>query len=153
MSIAGEGQAILPMIHGAKLMYTNYDQQALLTVFRHRGLDSATKDTNIDRVEFLLDDSPNRPECRILVKIVHTHGVLKTYKLTYEEVDAMHALFDREAAKERWTVSSAALRGYMEHFGPRAEQLDIAAEGGRVGFTSFTERLVDGKGEILLSLN
>src|SRR5690606_37695887 len=36
------------------------------------------------------------------------------------------------------------LREYMEHFGPRTEQLDISVQDDRATFTSFTEKLVDG---------
>ena len=85
----------------------------------------------------------------MLVKLLCRHGVLKTYKLTYEEVDVMHALFDRDLARNKWCIKSRLLREYMEHFGPKAEQLDISSENGRVAFTSFTEKLMDGKGLFL----
>ncbi|TGZ83892.1 Rad9-domain-containing protein [Ascodesmis nigricans] len=122
--------------------------KALLSVFRQRYLDSKEKPNSIDRCEFQVDDDPSRPECRILVRLIYTHGVLKTYKLTYEDVDSMHAVFDRESADNNWTISSSLLKSYMEHFGPKAEQLDISSENGRAAFTSFTEKLIDGK-EIL----
>lgn len=82
----------------------------------------------------------------MLVKLLCRHGVLKTYKLTYEEVDVMHAIFDKDLARNRWCIKSRLLREYMEHFGAKAEQLDISSESGRAAFTSFTEKLVDGKG-------
>jgi cell cycle checkpoint control protein RAD9A len=58
----------------------------------------------------------------------------------------MHALFDRSAAKNRWTISARVLRDFAEHFGPKTEQLDFYSENGRATFTSYTEKITDGKG-------
>ncbi|SLM35461.1 dna repair protein rad9 [Lasallia pustulata] len=80
--------------------------------------------------------------------MVCRHGVIKTYKLTYESTEIMHALFDKNAAKNRWTISASVLRSFSEHFGPKTEQLDIYSEEGRAMFTSYTEKIMDGK-EIL----
>ena len=85
-------------------------------------------------------------ECRMLVRLLCKNRVLKTYRLTYEEVDVMHAVFDKDTARNMWVVKGRLLREFMEHFGPKAEQLDISSENGRAAFTSFTEKLVDGKG-------
>lgn len=74
-------------------------------------------------------------------------GVTKTYKLTYEPVEVMHALFDRQSANNHWTISSAALKETIEFFGPKTEQLDIYTDNGRVTYTSFTEKITNGKGE------
>lgn len=73
-------------------------------------------------------------------------GVTKTYKLTYESVEIMHALFDKQSAQNRWSIHSSALKEAIEYFGPRTEQLDIYAENGRVTYTSFTEKISNGKG-------
>lgn len=72
----------------------------------------------------------------------------KTYRLTYEAVEVMHALFDKAAATQGFRISSRILREYSEHFGPKTEQLDIVAQEGKATFTSFTERSVDQKGMI-----
>ena len=69
----------------------------------------------------------------------------KTYKLTYESVEVMHALFDRNIANNRWKIQSGCLREFIEYFGPKTEQLDIYSEDGRVTFMSFTEKITDGK--------
>lgn len=74
--------------------------------------------------------------------------MLKTYKLTYEEVDLMAPVFDRDLARNRWTIGSRLMMEYMVHFGPRAEQFDISSDNGRASFTSFTEKVMEGK-EIL----
>lgn len=71
----------------------------------------------------------------------------KTYRLTYEPVEVMHALFDRTAASQGWTISARVLREYIEYFGPKTEQLDLLAQDGKAIFTSFTEKLQDGKGK------
>ncbi|KAB2579953.1 DNA repair protein rad9 [Lasiodiplodia theobromae] len=57
----------------------------------------------------------------------------------------MHALFDKQSAQNRWSIHSSALKEAIEYFGPRTEQLDIYAENGRVTYTSFTEKISNGK--------
>lgn len=71
----------------------------------------------------------------------------KTYRLTYEGVEVMHALFDRTTASQGWKISSRVLREYVEYFAPKAEQLDLCADNGKAVFTSFTEKVDDGKRE------
>lgn len=75
-------------------------------------------------------------------------GVNKTYRLNYESVEVSHALFDRSTAPNSWRISSRLLREYVEYFSPKTEQLDILAKDGKAIFTSFTEKVMDGK-EIL----
>lgn len=74
-------------------------------------------------------------------------GVLKTYRLTFESVAPMHALFVKESAKNYWSISSKTLKEFVEHFGPGTEQLDIYSEDGRVSFTSYIERITSGNGK------
>lgn len=123
--------------------------RALLAVFRQRYPDSRDKasSTAISRCEVRLSAAATQPECRLLVKLHCNHGVLKTHRLTYEDVDVMHAIFDRAMAPQHWKIAGSLLKEYMEHFGPKAEQLDVssAAASGRAAFTSFTEKLIDGK--------
>lgn len=73
-------------------------------------------------------------------------GVTKIHRLTYESTDVMQAIFDKGKAVNRWTGQAKMLRSYMEYFGPRTEQLDIYAEDGQVILTSYTEKIVHGKG-------
>jgi len=72
--------------------------------------------------------------------------VLKTYKLQYEEVQPMHALFDQNSATNRWKINAKLMKEYMDHFGPKADHLDIFHSNGRASFTSFTEKIVNGTG-------
>lgn len=58
----------------------------------------------------------------------------------------MHALFDKNAAKNKWTISASVLRSFVEYFGTATEQLDMYSENGRAQFTSYTEKIMDGKG-------
>ncbi|KAI9700757.1 MAG: hypothetical protein M1836_002126 [Candelina mexicana] len=60
----------------------------------------------------------------------------------------MHARFDKPNANNRWTIHSRVLREFIEHFGPRTEQLDVCSDNGRATFTSYTEKIMEGK-EIL----
>lgn len=74
-------------------------------------------------------------------------GMTKTYRLTYESVEVMHALFDKTVASQGWRIRAGVLREYVEFFGPKTEQLDIVAMDGRANFTSYTEKIQDGKGK------
>lgn len=73
-------------------------------------------------------------------------GVTKTYRLTYESVEVMRALFNIDASKNVWKINALTLRSFIEYFGNNTEQLDISSEGGRATFTSYTEKVVNGKG-------
>lgn len=78
--------------------------------------------------------------------LIQISGVLKTYRLTFESVAPMHALFVKENAHNTWSISSRTLREFVEHFGPGTEQLDIYSADGRVSLTSFTEKIMSGNG-------
>ncbi|KAF2687023.1 DNA repair protein Rad9 [Lentithecium fluviatile CBS 122367] len=120
--------------------------RALLSVFKARLHDPLGRDGAISRCEVSVQENANT--CRFIVKMVCNQGVIKTYKLTYEAVDVMHALFDRNMAKNRWSMRAGGLREYVEYFGTRTEMLDIFSgeEGdGRVVFKSFTEKISNGK--------
>ena len=58
----------------------------------------------------------------------------------------MHALFNKNAANNTWTVSASTLRSFAEYFGANTEQLDISSANGRATFTSYTEKVVNGQG-------
>ena len=77
-------------------------------------------------------------------------GVIKTYKLTYESVEVVHALFDRNVAKNRWRIGAHVLRSWIEYFGAGTEQLDICSENGRVAFMSYTEKIMNDNGRLRL---
>lgn len=74
---------------------------------------------------------------------------MKTYKLNYEDADIMNAIFNKASAPNHWRMNARLLKEHMEHFGPKAEQLDIFGEDGRATFTSFTEKLMDGIGRYI----
>ncbi|KAF2016300.1 DNA repair protein Rad9 [Aaosphaeria arxii CBS 175.79] len=123
--------------------------KALLSVFKGRLYDPLGRDGAIDRCEVSIQDRPDETHCRFIVKMICNQGVVKTYKLTYESVEVMHALFDANAAKNRWRINSGVLREYIEYFGTKTEMLDIfAGEDGRAVFKSYTEKITNGK-EIL----
>ncbi|KZF22748.1 DNA repair protein rad9 [Xylona heveae TC161] len=122
--------------------------KALLSVFKGRISDPKEKDTAVEKCEIALEDRPDKAECRLVIRMICMHGVVKTYKLTYEPAEAMHALFDDNAVVNRWQIQSRLLREFIDYFGPKTEQLDMYKENGRVTFTSYTEKITDGK-EIL----
>ncbi|KAF2644848.1 hypothetical protein P280DRAFT_495991 [Massarina eburnea CBS 473.64] len=123
-------------------MYT----KALLSVFKSRLHDPLGRDGAIDRCEVSVQDRADETQCRFIIKMVCNQGVVKTYKLTYEAVDVMHALFDRNVAKNRWSMQAGAMKEYIEYFGTKTEMLDIfAGEDGRAVFKSYTEKVSNGK--------
>ena len=73
-------------------------------------------------------------------------GVIKTYKLNYESAEIKHALFNRNSAKNNWRIGANVLRSFLDYFGTGTEHLDIYAENGRVSFTSYTEKIMHGRG-------
>jgi cell cycle checkpoint control protein RAD9A len=126
-------------------MYT----KALLSVFKGRLHDPLGRDGAIDSCEVSVQERDNEAQCRFIVKMVCNQGVIKTYKLTYEAVDVMHALFDRSVAQNKWSLHASAVREYIEYFGTKTEMLDISAgEDQRCVFKSYTEKVTNGK-EIL----
>ncbi|KAL8774502.1 MAG: hypothetical protein Q9209_000875 [Squamulea sp. 1 TL-2023] len=82
-------------------------------------------------------------------RLTYPHlGVTKTYKLNYESAEIKHALFNRNGAKNKWRIGANVLRSFLEYFGTATEQLDIYVEDGRATFTSYTEKVMNGR-EIL----
>lgn len=75
----------------------------------------------------------------------------KTFRLTYESSEVMHALFDRTTASQGFRISSRVMREYVEYFHPKTEQLDFLAQDGKVVLTSFTDKVQDGKGMLIVS--
>lgn len=73
-------------------------------------------------------------------------GVKKTYKLTYEPVEVLRAVFDKNTARNKWKIAGYVLKAFSEFFGPRAENLDICHENGRAAFTCYTEKIVHKNG-------
>ena len=73
------------------------------------------------------------------------HGVVKTYKLTYEPTNVLRANFDNGASPNYWTTSARTLRNIVEYFGAKTDQLDWSFEKGKVNFTSYTEKITDGR--------
>ncbi len=73
------------------------------------------------------------------------HGIVKTYKLTYEPTNVLRANFDSAGSPNYWTTSARTLRDIVEYFGAKTDQLDWSFEKGKVNFTSYTEKITDGR--------
>ncbi|KAF3936707.1 hypothetical protein ABW19_dt0200830 [Dactylella cylindrospora] len=127
-------------------------REALLPVFRGRYVQEAVNKERddslvqgIEKCEISLHERPSKVQCRLVVRMFCRHGVLKTYRLQYEESDIVYAAFKKEWSVHKWTMRATELKKWMEHFGPKAEHLDIAYDTeDRVSFTSYTEKIVDG---------
>ena len=84
--------------------------------------------------------------CIINLTWASEKGVIKTYKLTFESVEVIHALFDKRNAKNKWRIGSDVLRTFIEYFGAGTELLDVYSEEGRVTFTSYTKKIMNNMG-------
>jgi cell cycle checkpoint control protein RAD9A len=152
---SGQARFTCQLYNKVWLLFLSYSlevdiHQALLSVFRGRLSDSRDKDndTSLERCELSLQDRPDQAECRLIAKMICRNGVLKTYKLTYENIDVSAAIFDRSSAQNRWTISSRIVRDFIEYFGAKTEYLDIYSEGEKATFTSYTEKIMNGKGRL-----
>jgi len=58
----------------------------------------------------------------------------------------VHAVFNRDSAKNKWRIGAHVLRSWIEYFGVGTEHLDICSENGRVSFTSYTEKIMNERG-------
>lgn len=83
----------------------------------------------------------------LLWKFLMISGVIKSYKLTYEPASIQHAVFDKTRATNQWTADPRFLRQIVDHFSLSAEQLDIYSDSVKAVFTSFTTKIMEGKGE------
>ncbi|ELR06418.1 hypothetical protein GMDG_02134 [Pseudogymnoascus destructans 20631-21] len=120
--------------------------KALASIFKGRSIDPLReKDTGIERCEVSVEDGAGGVKSRFVAQMICRHGVIKTYQLTFESSSSMHALFKPEMSKSHWSIPSCVLREFIDHFGPKTEQLDIYAKDGRAIFTSYTEKIVAGK--------
>ncbi|KAK1039745.1 hypothetical protein LTR33_015914 [Friedmanniomyces endolithicus] len=118
--------------------------KALQSVFKGRSNEGRGRESAIERCDVSIQDQLDKTQCRLIVKMLCKHGMTKFYRLTYESVEVMHALFDRAVATQGWRISSRMLREYIEFFGPKTEQLDLLAQEGKAIFTSFTEKVAAG---------
>ena len=115
---------------------------------KRRIAEGKDKDTALELCEVELQAKPDQTKCRLIIRMLCRHGVVKTYRLTYESAEVLHASFDKARSQNYWTVSSRTVRDVVEYFGPKTEQLDWYFEKGKVTFTSYTEKVQHGRGEI-----
>ncbi|KAF1812988.1 DNA repair protein Rad9 [Eremomyces bilateralis CBS 781.70] len=123
--------------------------KALISAFRSRVADQRTRNTTVDKWVVTVQDRLDETECRLVIQAICNGGITKTYRLTFEEAEVTFALFEKNEAKNCWVISSTMLKENTDFFGPRAEQLDICHENGKISFISFTEKIVNAKKEVL----
>ncbi|CAB65808.1 DNA repair protein rad9 [Schizosaccharomyces pombe] len=104
------------------------------------GSESASrKDVIVENVQISISTGS---ECRIIFKFLCKHGVIKTYKISYEQTQTLHAVFDKSLSHNNFQINSKILKDLTEHFGQRTEELTIQPLQERVLLTSFTEEVV-----------
>lgn len=130
---------------GPKPWACKVQNRALLAIFRRRLADPRDKDVALERLDFELQARSDQTECRLIFRLICKHGVEKRYQLYYESGEILHATFDAQVSANHWTVSSRTLRDVVEYFGPKTEQLDWCVQDDKVTFTSYTEKMQNGK--------
>jgi len=119
--------------------------RALLSIFKKRQVDNKEKETSIERCDFELQARPDETECRLIIKLYCRFSVIKTYRLTYESAEVLHATFDKQGSPNTWTISSRTLRDVVEYFGPKTEHVDWSLHDDKVTFTSYTDKIQVGR--------
>ncbi|KAG4301402.1 hypothetical protein PCK1_002328 [Pneumocystis canis] len=122
----------------------------LLAIFKSRNLENRdTKNISVQKCELKLMP-PNGPEvgCYLIIRFLCKYGVLKTYKITYEQFQIMHALYDKSSCRNTWKINSRILKEHLDHFSTRAEELTLMIQNDKLLLTSFAEGLIHDK-EIL----
>ncbi|KAK5081565.1 hypothetical protein LTS08_008400 [Lithohypha guttulata] len=116
--------------------------EALLSVFRRRQTNNKENENNIEKCEFELQ---SHPENRLVVKLFCRPSIIKTFRLTFETADILHATFDKQASQNTWTLSARTLRDVVNYFGPKTEHVDWSLHEHNITFTSYTEKVQVGK--------
>ncbi|KAG5438934.1 hypothetical protein PCANB_002264 [Pneumocystis canis] len=120
----------------------------LLAIFKSRNLENRdTKNISVQKCELKLMP-PNGPEvgCYLIIRFLCKYGVLKTYKITYEQFQIMHALYDKSSCRNTWKINSRILKEHLDHFSTRAEELTLMIQNDKLLLTSFAEGLIHDKG-------
>ncbi|KAG5513971.1 hypothetical protein PMAC_000593 [Pneumocystis sp. 'macacae'] len=122
----------------------------LLAIFKYRNLESRdTKNISVQKCELkLVPPNNSEVECRFIIRFLCKHNVLKTYKITYEQSQAMYAVCDKSSCKNKWRINSRIFKEYLDHFSTRAEELTLMIQNDKLLLTSFTEGIIHNK-EIL----
>lgn len=115
-------------------------------MFSRKSLNNKDGDAALERCEFELQANADQPECRLIFRLICRSGIVKTYRLTYETGEVLHATFDRSNSSNTWTVAAKTLSDVVEYFGPKTEQLDWYLQDNNVTFTSYTEKIQNGRG-------
>ena len=121
-------------------------------MFKPKNLGDARQDkeTAVEKCELKFRNSvAGDGRCRLIIQLHCKHGVLKTYQLTYEDEQSMHAVFDSRKCLNRWVISAKLLKEYMDHFIAKTEELAMSAGPSKLVLTAFTEGLTynTGKGK------
>lgn len=121
--------------------------RALLSIFKKRQIENKEKETSVERCELELQARDDETECRLVIRLFCKFSVIKTYRLTYESADVMHATFDKQGSLNTWKISSRTMRDVVEYFGPKTEHVDWSLHDDKVTFTSYTDKIQVGRGK------
>ena len=119
--------------------------RALLSIFKKRQVDNKEKENPVERCDFELQAGADETECRLVIRLYCRFSVIKTYRLTYESAEVLHATFDKQGSPNTWTVSARTLRDVVEYFGPKTEHVDWSLHDDKVTFTSYTDKIQVGR--------
>lgn len=138
--------------NAARAWACKLQNRALMSIFKKRQADNKEKETSIERCEFELQARPDVTECRLIFKLFCHFSVVKTYRLTYEPTEVLHATFDKNGSLNTWTIPARAIRDVVDYFGPKTEHVDWSLHDDKVTFTSYTDKVQVGRGEHTVSI-
>ncbi|KAI8818965.1 Rad9-domain-containing protein [Fimicolochytrium jonesii] len=104
----------------------------LLNIFRAKN----TVD-NVESCRIRLQCNGN--EDRLVIQLQCKYGVLKTHKLHFELCDPLAAVYSKNAARHKWTISSKITHDWLNHFHSRLEEIAMRCGADWIALRSFTE--------------
>ncbi|OLY82398.1 Cell cycle checkpoint control protein RAD9B [Smittium mucronatum] len=64
-------------------------------------------------------------ENRLVVSIHQKAGVVKTYKMIYEETDTLHAIYDKSTCTNRFVIDPRLLKDTISHFPRQLDEISL----------------------------
>ncbi|KAM0746050.1 hypothetical protein T439DRAFT_330033 [Meredithblackwellia eburnea MCA 4105] len=92
-------------------------------------------------------------ECRLIVRLHCSHGVIKTHRLTYGSSASLYAKANKGECTSSWIASSRLMRDWIDHFHIKtsatsggSDEISFYHYGSSLTLRSFTAPVIDGLG-------
>ncbi|KAG4306004.1 hypothetical protein PORY_000914 [Pneumocystis oryctolagi] len=114
----------------------------LLAIFKYRSLENKdTKNISVQKCELkLIPPNSLEKKCRFTIRFLCKYGILKTYNITYEQSQVMHALCNKSLCKNKWKINSRIFKEHLDHFSTRAEELTLMIQNDKLLLTKVLKQ-------------